>query len=114
MAHPSANISIGADGCNAEDGPKDKQDVELFFAEALKPRFNPLASIRGKKDAWADGVAVRIDLGNPNCQTSSKTLSKMGRVVKKIIYLSKRFSPAAAKDRAPRDDLWRKQAAQKG
>jgi hypothetical protein len=34
-AHSSAHIEICADGCNAEDGPKDKQDVELFFAEAL-------------------------------------------------------------------------------
>jgi hypothetical protein len=33
-AHSSAHIAICAGGCNAEDGPKDKQDVELFFAEA--------------------------------------------------------------------------------
>jgi hypothetical protein len=35
-AHSSAHIEIWAGGCNAEDGPKDKQDVELFFAEALR------------------------------------------------------------------------------
>jgi hypothetical protein len=34
-AHPSAHIEICAGGCNAEDGPKGKQDVALFFAEAL-------------------------------------------------------------------------------
>jgi hypothetical protein len=34
-AHLSAHIEICAGGCNAENGPKDKQDVELFFAEAL-------------------------------------------------------------------------------
>jgi hypothetical protein len=68
---------------------------------SFKPRLNPLASVRGKKDSWADGVVVRIDLGNPNFQTISQTLSKMGRVVKKIIYLSERFSPVAAKGRVP-------------
>jgi hypothetical protein len=36
-AHPAAHIEICAGGCNAEDGPKDKQDVELFFAEAPIP-----------------------------------------------------------------------------
>jgi hypothetical protein len=34
-ANPSAHIEICAGGGNAEDGPKDKQEVELFFAEAL-------------------------------------------------------------------------------
>ena len=30
-AHPAAHIEIRVCGCNAADGPKDKQDVELFF-----------------------------------------------------------------------------------
>jgi hypothetical protein len=30
------HIGICAGGCNADDGPKDKQDVELFLAEALR------------------------------------------------------------------------------
>jgi hypothetical protein len=36
-AHPLAHIGICAGGCNDEDGPKDQQDVVLFFAEALSP-----------------------------------------------------------------------------
>ncbi|MEN8691963.1 MAG: hypothetical protein ABF303_18025, partial [Desulfobacterales bacterium] len=35
-AHPAAHIEIRVGGCNAVDDPKDKQDVELFFAGALK------------------------------------------------------------------------------
>ena len=35
-ANPAAHIEIRAGGCNAVDGPKDKQDVELFLAGALK------------------------------------------------------------------------------
>jgi hypothetical protein len=34
-AHPAAHIEIRVGGCNAVDGPKDKQDVELFFAGTL-------------------------------------------------------------------------------
>jgi hypothetical protein len=34
-AQPAAHIEIRVGGCNAVDGPKDKQDVELFFAGAL-------------------------------------------------------------------------------
>jgi hypothetical protein len=45
-AHPSAHIEICAGGCNAEDGPKDKQDVELFFAEALSPHCPSKAAVR--------------------------------------------------------------------
>jgi hypothetical protein len=29
------NIEIRGGGCNAVDGPKDKQDVELFFSGIL-------------------------------------------------------------------------------
>jgi len=35
-AHPAVHIEIRVGGCNAVDGPKDKQDVELFPAGALK------------------------------------------------------------------------------
>jgi hypothetical protein len=35
-AHPTAHIEIRVGGCNAVDGPKGKQDVELFFSGALK------------------------------------------------------------------------------
>ena len=34
-AHPPAHIGIRLGGCNAVDGPQDKQEVELFFAGAL-------------------------------------------------------------------------------
>ena len=34
-AHPPVHIRICTRGCNAVDGPKDKQDVQLFLAEAL-------------------------------------------------------------------------------
>ena len=34
-AHPPAHIEICVGGCNAVDGHKDKQDVELFFSGAL-------------------------------------------------------------------------------
>jgi hypothetical protein len=37
QAHSPVHIGICAGGCNAGDGPKDNQDVALFFAEALKP-----------------------------------------------------------------------------
>ena len=37
-AHPLVHIRICAGGCNAVDGPKDKQDVSLFHAGALTPR----------------------------------------------------------------------------
>jgi hypothetical protein len=33
-AHPAAHIEICVGGCNALEGPKDKQDVELFIAGA--------------------------------------------------------------------------------
>ena len=36
-AHPSAHSEMWVGGCNAGDGPKDKQDVALFFAGALIP-----------------------------------------------------------------------------
>ncbi|MEN8690229.1 MAG: hypothetical protein AB1Z20_08990, partial [Desulfobacterales bacterium] len=35
-AHPAAHIGIRVGGCNAVDDPKDKQDVGLFLAGALK------------------------------------------------------------------------------
>ncbi|MFZ0611553.1 MAG: hypothetical protein WAM73_04890, partial [Desulfobacterales bacterium] len=35
-AHPAAHIEIRVGGCNAVDGSKVKQDVELFFAGTLK------------------------------------------------------------------------------
>ncbi|MGD9273433.1 MAG: hypothetical protein PVI65_03630, partial [Desulfobacterales bacterium] len=35
-AHTAAHIEIRVGGCNAVDGPKDKQGVELFFAGALR------------------------------------------------------------------------------
>jgi hypothetical protein len=41
-AHPAAHIEIRVGGCNAVDGPKDKQDVELFLAGALKLSEPPL------------------------------------------------------------------------
>jgi hypothetical protein len=36
-AHSAAHIEIrvAGTGCNAVDGPKDKQDVELFFVVVL-------------------------------------------------------------------------------
>jgi hypothetical protein len=36
MAHPPAHIEIRVGGCNAVDGPKDKEDVELFLSGVLK------------------------------------------------------------------------------
>ncbi|MGB5618781.1 MAG: hypothetical protein WBM78_18195, partial [Desulfobacterales bacterium] len=35
-AHPPAHIGICVGGCNAVDGPKNKQDVYLFLAATLK------------------------------------------------------------------------------
>ena len=35
QAHASAHIGICGGGCNAGDGPTDKQDGELFLSEAL-------------------------------------------------------------------------------
>jgi len=35
-AQPAAHIEIRVGGCKAVDGPKDKQDEELFFAGAPK------------------------------------------------------------------------------
>jgi hypothetical protein len=35
-AHPAAHIEIRVGGCNAVGDPKDKRDVELFLAGALK------------------------------------------------------------------------------
>ncbi|MGD9976085.1 MAG: hypothetical protein AB7S77_23765, partial [Desulfatirhabdiaceae bacterium] len=34
-AHPPVHIGICAGGCNAADGPKDKQDVDLFVSDSL-------------------------------------------------------------------------------
>ena len=34
-AHPAAHIEIRAGGCNTVEGPKGKQDVELFFSGTL-------------------------------------------------------------------------------
>jgi hypothetical protein len=51
-AHPSTHIEICAGGCNAEDGPKDQQDVVLFFAEALKivrPSPSATMGVEGEK-----------------------------------------------------------------
>jgi hypothetical protein len=36
QAHPPAHIGMCAGGWNAGDGPKDKQEVELLLAEALR------------------------------------------------------------------------------
>jgi hypothetical protein len=38
-AHPAAHIEIRVGGRNAVDGPKDKQDVDLFSAGALSFRL---------------------------------------------------------------------------
>ena len=35
-----AHIEIRVGGCNAVDDPKDKRDVELFLAGALRPHDN--------------------------------------------------------------------------
>jgi hypothetical protein len=35
-ARPAAHIEIHVGGCNAVDGSKDKQDVELLLAGALR------------------------------------------------------------------------------
>jgi hypothetical protein len=35
-AHPATHIEIRVGGCNAENDPKDKQDVEYFLAGALR------------------------------------------------------------------------------
>ncbi|MEE4604686.1 MAG: hypothetical protein V2J65_25635, partial [Desulfobacteraceae bacterium] len=44
QAHSPAHIGICAGECNAGDGPKDKQDVQLFLAATLtilnRPLFN--------------------------------------------------------------------------
>jgi hypothetical protein len=34
-AHPAAHIEIRLGGCNTVDGPKGKQDVDLFFSGSL-------------------------------------------------------------------------------
>jgi hypothetical protein len=36
-AHPPAHFEIRVGGCNAVDGPKDKQEVTVFLATTLKP-----------------------------------------------------------------------------
>ena len=38
-AHPPVHIRICAAGCNVVDGPKDKQNVQSFLAEALNLIF---------------------------------------------------------------------------
>ena len=43
--HPAAHIEIRVGGCNAVDGPKGKQDVELFFSGTLKPLENPVGDM---------------------------------------------------------------------
>jgi len=43
-AHPSAHIGICGGGCNAGDGPTDKQDGELFLSEALKSALSYFAT----------------------------------------------------------------------
>jgi hypothetical protein len=48
-AHPAAHIAIGVGGCNAGDGPKDKQDVELFFLGPLYQRVSAVAGYRKGK-----------------------------------------------------------------
>jgi hypothetical protein len=63
-AHPSAHIEICAGGCNAEDGPKDKQDVALFFAEALGragSRDRPARNPRIRTPPWIRHIDQPID-----------------------------------------------------
>jgi hypothetical protein len=36
-AHPAAHIEIRVGGCNAVDGPKDKQEVQLLIVTTRKP-----------------------------------------------------------------------------
>jgi hypothetical protein len=40
--HIRRRISRCVGGCNAGDGPKDKQDVALFISEALNPDRKPV------------------------------------------------------------------------
>ncbi|MEN8690650.1 MAG: hypothetical protein AB1Z20_11140, partial [Desulfobacterales bacterium] len=47
-AHPAAHIEIRVGGCNAVDGPKDKQGVELFFAGALRAALESENRLDGK------------------------------------------------------------------
>jgi hypothetical protein len=43
-AHPAVHIEMRVGGCQAADDPKDKQDMELFLAEALTPWMRPTAT----------------------------------------------------------------------
>ena len=48
-AHPPAHIEICVGGCNAVDGHKDKQDVELFFTVGPK---QPRVDEQGASGLW--------------------------------------------------------------
>ena len=41
------HIGICAGGCNAADGPKDKQDVDLFFSDSLTAQAVGQAGCKG-------------------------------------------------------------------
>jgi hypothetical protein len=47
QAHSPAHIGICAGECNAGDGPKDKQEVQLFLAETLIPELEMALSAPG-------------------------------------------------------------------
>jgi DNA-binding NtrC family response regulator len=86
-AHPPAHIAICAGGCNAEDGPKDKQDVELFLAEALKPNSKEtkmaekVLLIDDEKD-FLDVMAERMRNRGMQVTTASSPLEALELVAK--------------------------------
>jgi len=68
-----ADIEICAGGCNDEDGPKDKQDVELFFAEALK---EGVGGFRVEPGGWREptpaGAIGGVGLGRGTAVTLAR------------------------------------------
>jgi hypothetical protein len=76
---------ICAGGCNADDGPKDKQDVELFLAEALKDHGKKTASQKRTKVRYVcksslpadttSRIGIRVDKGNAIGGQKKKILS---------------------------------------
>jgi hypothetical protein len=79
------HIGICAGGCNADDGPKDKQDVELFLAEALKDHGKKQLHKSAQKSVTStksslpadttSRIGIRVDKGNAIGGQKKKILS---------------------------------------
>ena len=69
------HIGICAGACNAVDGPKDKQDVKLFFAEALSvlpPVKNPAKAMSGGVALSVGKIIWRRAFSRPNSQAHTQ------------------------------------------